>query len=178
MVRNSRERQFSKGSPSPKKLGAKVTAVMITEPLALMVGEAVHREAIVSNARSVLATVREAAEKSSVACETIHAKNQTPAEGIIQTAQEKRCDLIVMSSHSRRLTRVLMGRQATKVLAYSSPCANDYREHICSVHAVVFRIVAVPLKPLGKPLRQANRRRRCVVECLPARRSIAPLGPL
>ena len=104
-----------------KKLGAKVTAVVVTEPPALMVGgEAVHPQAIESNANSVLAPVREAAEKNGVAFEAIHAKNQNPAEGIIQTAQEKGCDLIVMTSHGRRLTRVLMGKQATKVLTYSS----------------------------------------------------------
>ena len=83
-------------------------------------GEAVHPQAIESNANSVLAPVREAAEKNGVAFEAIHAKNQNPAEGIIQTAQEKGCDLIVMTSHGRRLTRVLMGKQAMKVLTYSS----------------------------------------------------------
>jgi nucleotide-binding universal stress UspA family protein len=102
-----------------KKLGAKVTAVVVT--VALIAGnEEFDHEAIESNAKSVLAPVREAAEKNGVACETIHAKAQHPAEGIIQTAQEKGCDLIVMTSHSRRLTRALMGRQATKVLTYSS----------------------------------------------------------
>ena len=104
-----------------KTLGAKVTAVVVTEPPALMVGgEAVHPQAIESNANSVLAPVREAAEKNGVVFEAIHAKNQNPAEGIIETAQEKGCDLIVMTSHGRRLTRVLMGKQATKVLTYSS----------------------------------------------------------
>ena len=104
-----------------KKQGAKVTAVVVTEPLALMAGnDEFDHEAIESNAKSVLAPVREAAEKNGVVCETIHAKAQHPAEGIIQTAQEKGCDLIVMTSHSRRLTRALMGRQATKVLTYSS----------------------------------------------------------
>ena len=104
-----------------KKLGAKVTAVVVTEPPALMVGgEAVHPQAIESNANSVLAPVREAAEKNGVAFEAIHAKNQNPAEGIIQTAQEKGCDLIVMTTHGRRLSRVLMGKQAMKVLTYSS----------------------------------------------------------
>jgi nucleotide-binding universal stress UspA family protein len=103
-----------------KTLGAKVTAVVVTEPPALMVGGEAHPQAIEADANSVLAPVREAAEKNGVACEAIHAKNQNPAEGIIQTAQEKGCDLIVMTTHGRRLTRVLMGKQATKVLTYSS----------------------------------------------------------
>ena len=39
-----------------------------------------------------------------MAFESIHAKNQNPAEGNIETAEEEGCDLIVMTSHGRRLT--------------------------------------------------------------------------
>jgi len=46
---------------------------------------------------------------------------QTAAEAIIETAKNKQCDLIVMSSHGRRgLARVLLGSQATRVLTLSS----------------------------------------------------------
>jgi nucleotide-binding universal stress UspA family protein len=46
---------------------------------------------------------------------------ETAAEAIIGTANEKQCDLIVMSSHGRRgLARVLLGSQATRVLTLSS----------------------------------------------------------
>jgi nucleotide-binding universal stress UspA family protein len=57
----------------------------------------------------------------SVACDTMHVKDQHPADGIVETAIAKGCDLIVMASHGRRgLQKMLLGSQANKVLAYSS----------------------------------------------------------
>ena len=47
--------------------------------------------------------------------------NDFPAEGIIETAKARGCDLIVMASHGRRgLARVLLGSQATRVLTMST----------------------------------------------------------
>jgi nucleotide-binding universal stress UspA family protein len=47
-------------------------------------------------------------------------KDKYPADGIVETARENGCDLIVMSSHGRRGIRgVLMGSQATKVVSLS-----------------------------------------------------------
>ena len=47
--------------------------------------------------------------------------NDFPAEGIIETAKARGCDLIVMASHGRRgLARVLLGSQATRVLTLST----------------------------------------------------------
>ena len=44
-----------------------------------------------------------------------------PAEGIVATAKDKGCDLIVMASHGRRgLSRVLLGSQAVSVLTHST----------------------------------------------------------
>jgi nucleotide-binding universal stress UspA family protein len=46
-------------------------------------------------------------------------KNQHPAEGIIATAAERSCDLIVMASHGRRgMSRLLLGSQAYEVLSH------------------------------------------------------------
>src|SRR5215813_557241 len=55
-------------------------------------------------------------------------KDQHPAEGIVATAKEKGCDLIVMASHGRRgLSRLLLGSQAYEVLTH------------CSVPALIVR---------------------------------------
>ena len=55
-----------------------------------------------------------------MACETVHV-TEFPAEGIILTAKDKGCDLIVMASHGRRgLSRVLLGSQAVRVLTHST----------------------------------------------------------
>jgi nucleotide-binding universal stress UspA family protein len=47
--------------------------------------------------------------------------NDFPAEAILATATAKQCDLIVMASHGRRgVTRLLLGSQATQVVAMST----------------------------------------------------------
>lgn len=123
------EKAVAHGLGLAKKLNAKVTAVTVTQPLASLVGdEAVYPtlivdydKAIEATAGRVLARVCEAARKNDVHCEAVHVKDQYPAEGIVQTAKAKGCDLIVMASHGRRgLTKLLLGSQATKVLTYSS----------------------------------------------------------
>jgi nucleotide-binding universal stress UspA family protein len=53
--------------------------------------------------------------------ETLHVKDQLPAEGIIDTAKARGCDLIVMASHGRRdVARLLLGSQANKVVTHST----------------------------------------------------------
>ena len=60
------------------------------------------------------------AKAAGVSCETVHVKDQHPAEGIIAAAKDKACDLIVMASHGRRgLGRLLLGSQANEVLTHS-----------------------------------------------------------
>jgi nucleotide-binding universal stress UspA family protein len=50
----------------------------------------------------------------------VHVADQHPAEGIIATAGKQGCDLIVMASHGRRAVgRLLLGSQASEVLAHS-----------------------------------------------------------
>jgi nucleotide-binding universal stress UspA family protein len=48
------------------------------------------------------------------------APTRSNAEGIIETAKARGCDLIVMASHGRRgISKVLLGSQATKVVSLS-----------------------------------------------------------
>jgi nucleotide-binding universal stress UspA family protein len=109
-------------------LKAKVTAVKASEPWAAMAtGEAAlafpvedYEKATAEEAARILGAVSEAAKKQGVPCETVHISD-FPAEGIIETAKSKGCDLIVMSSHGRRgLARVLLGSQAMRVLTLST----------------------------------------------------------
>ncbi len=60
------------------------------------------------------------AKSHGIACELIHVRDQHPAEGIVTTATDKGCDLIVMASHGRRgIGRALLGSQANEVHAHS-----------------------------------------------------------
>ena len=111
-----------------KELGAKVTAVTVTEPWsAMMSGEPAlvfpiedYEKVAADNAQRILAGVQDAAKAAGIACETVHVSD-FPAEGIIETAKAKGCELIVMASHGRRgLSKLLLGSQATRVLTLAT----------------------------------------------------------
>ena len=71
-------------------------------------------------ATNILGKAAEIAKLHAVECELIHVQDQHPAEGIIATAKDKGCDLIVMASHGRRgIDRILLGSQANEVLTLS-----------------------------------------------------------
>ena len=122
------QKGVDQGLALAKPLGAKVTAVTVTEPMAaMMMGEAAialplddYDKAASANAAQILAGVGAAASKAGVACDTLHVKDQYPAEGIVEAAKGRGCDLIVMTSHGRRgLSKLLLGSQATRVLTLS-----------------------------------------------------------
>ena len=60
------------------------------------------------------------AKAAGMTAETLHVRDRAPAEGIVATAKDKGCDLIVTGTHGRRgLSRLLLGSQAAGVLASS-----------------------------------------------------------
>jgi nucleotide-binding universal stress UspA family protein len=122
------EKAITHGVALAKALGAKVTAVTVTEPLpAFATADATivlpieeYDQAAAASAARILGGVETAAKASSVACDVVHVKDQFPAEGIVETAKTKGCDLIVMASHGRSgLSKLLLGSQANKVVSQS-----------------------------------------------------------
>ena len=119
--------------------GARVTIVTVTEQWSAfdMAQEArEHRpdpigqfETIAAaDAKRILDGAVERGKALGVACDPIHVKDQYPAEGIITTAKDRGCDLIVMGSRGRRgISRLLLGSQAYEVLTH------------CKVPALVVR---------------------------------------
>src|SRR5512145_2336305 len=96
-----------------KALNAKATAVTVTEPWDALsmaaIAEAQMRNPIAdyeqrmaTGASGILRSVAAKAKELDVPCIAIHVKDRHPAEGIIETAQVRMCDLIVMASHGRR----------------------------------------------------------------------------
>jgi nucleotide-binding universal stress UspA family protein len=74
----------------------------------------------IASANNVLENAAQVAKSQGVTCEVVHVPDQHPADGIIATAIEKGCDLIVMASHGRRgINRILLGSQANEVLTRS-----------------------------------------------------------
>jgi nucleotide-binding universal stress UspA family protein len=122
-------RAVEQGLTLAKTLGSKVTAVTVTEPwTAAVSGEwAVafpveeYEKAAALNAEKILKAVAETAARIGVACETVHVKDQFAAEGIVEEAKSRACDLIVMGSHGRRgIVKFVLGSQATRVLTHST----------------------------------------------------------
>src|SRR4029077_13239609 len=82
------------------------------------------REAVVKyaelrteQATSALDHAANGAKEAGVSCETIQVENGQPHQAIIAAAEDKGCDLIVMSSHGRSgLSLLLIGSVTNKVL--------------------------------------------------------------
>jgi nucleotide-binding universal stress UspA family protein len=113
-----------------KALGARVTGVYAAPPATpivyrnlLPVGYGTpkeHEEAIAKAAQKNLAAIERAAKAAGVPCDVVTMTSDFPADVILTVVKKKKCDLIVMASHSRKgLSALLLGSQTQKVLAGS-----------------------------------------------------------
>ena len=122
------QRGVDHGLALAKAIGARVTFVVVSELLTggALAGEpatglfartAELKQASEAAARKILDQVKVQATKRSVPCELVHVKDKLPAEGILDTAADRGCDLIVMSSHGARgIERMLLGSEANEVV--------------------------------------------------------------
>ena len=113
-----------------REQGARITGLHVVQPYAPDVREEFSVRHFVSPqeyarrtataARQHLRVIERAAETAGVPCDTCHAPNNFPHDEIVRTAQKRKCDLIYMASHGRRgISRLLLGSEASKVLALS-----------------------------------------------------------
>lgn len=73
-----------------------------------------------SRAESYLAYIRKTAEEAGVPCDTVCETSDHPYDAILKTAENKNCDLILMTSHGRKgLAAVLLGSETRKVLTHT-----------------------------------------------------------
>ena len=121
-----------------KETGAKITAMTVTEPFPPHLGSVAsnqleyapieyikHAEAY---AETVLGTVSAAANSAGVACEVLHVEHGQIYQAIIDAADARKCDLIVMASHGRRgVSAVVLGSETVKVLTHSAIPVLVYR---------------------------------------------------
>jgi nucleotide-binding universal stress UspA family protein len=123
------QRAVEQGLELARTLKSKVTAITVTEPwTAAVSGEwAVafpveeYEKASAANAAKVLTGVQEIATRLGVECDGVHVQDQYAAEGIVDEAKARGCDLIVMASHGRRgIAKFVLGSQATRVLAHTA----------------------------------------------------------
>lgn len=72
-------------------------------------------------AKDALDAVSRQAVDAGVPYETTSMRDMPASDAIIQTAEERGCDLIVMASHGRRgVRRMMLGSQTAEVLARST----------------------------------------------------------
>jgi len=114
-----------------KSVGAKVTALTVegsfdvyTVPASkvyeMSEAFAEHAGRAKEHAQKVLDGVAEQARAAEVVCETIQVEEDHPYEGIIETAEQRGCDLIVMASHGRSgIAAIVLGSVTTKVLTHT-----------------------------------------------------------
>lgn len=119
-----------------KALGARVTVVRVQGKPAHWVVFGVDitelpdeiRERIRQEIEDHLAWARSAAEEKGVPCEAIRVESEFPWKGILETAEERDCDLIAMASHGRAgITAKLLGSETHKVLTHAKLPVLVYR---------------------------------------------------
>jgi nucleotide-binding universal stress UspA family protein len=79
-------------------------------------------------AQQYLQVVSDAARSAGVPCAVAFVTSDDPYEAILQTAKERKCDLIIMASHGRKGVKgVLLGSETQKVLVHSDIPVLVYR---------------------------------------------------
>jgi nucleotide-binding universal stress UspA family protein len=108
-----------------KSVGAKVTVLTVTGPFypsafeAKMVEQ--YKNHVAALATKYLDAAEHAAEAAGVACDLVLVEHDQPYKAIIDTAENRKCDAIVMASHGRRgLSAVVLGSETVKVLTHST----------------------------------------------------------
>ena len=110
-----------------KRIGAKVTALTVLLPFHVFTTDtqmiedtpAQYRVRMHEHAEKTLGAVGQAAQAAGVACETVHLEHEHPYRAIIETAESKGCDLIVMASHGRHgISAIVLGSETVKVLTH------------------------------------------------------------
>ena len=124
------EKAIARGIELAKLCGAKVTGIHVVPDYRLAIAyegafDPVTHEKAEEEARtraaSFLEFVQKTADAAAVPCETVVATNDHPYDAIVNTANERACDLIVMTERSRKgLARLIMGSESSRVLHRAS----------------------------------------------------------
>jgi nucleotide-binding universal stress UspA family protein len=111
-----------------KRIGANITALTVLPPFHVLTANtqmledtpASYKARMQQHAEKTLGAVARAAQVAGVPCEMVHVEHEHPYQAIIDTAETKKCDLIVMASHGRHgISAIVLGSETVKVLTHS-----------------------------------------------------------
>jgi nucleotide-binding universal stress UspA family protein len=110
-----------------KRVGARVTVLTVLPPFHTFTTDAQmiedtpdqYKARMQKHATKTLGAVAQAAQTAGVASETVQVEHEHPYQAIIDTAESKDCDLIVMASHGRHgMSAIVLGSETVKVLTH------------------------------------------------------------
>jgi nucleotide-binding universal stress UspA family protein len=110
-----------------QRIAAKLTAMTVSPPFHTFTTDtqmiedtrAQYQTRMRNHAEKTLSAIVDAARTAGVACEIVHVEHEHPYRAIINTADAKACDLIVMASHGRRgIAAIVLGSETLKVLTH------------------------------------------------------------
>ena len=138
------EGAIRRGFELAKLCGARVTGIHVMPDYRMLIGT----EGMVSSnfddrmetqaraqATRFLAFVQSMADEAGVPCETVIAEGQHPYDAIVDTANARGCDLIVMTSrHRKGLASLILGSEASRVLHRTSIPVLTFRALMSADH--------------------------------------------
>jgi nucleotide-binding universal stress UspA family protein len=122
------EKAVKQGLALAKSIGAKVTAITVSEtfhtfsvdPVMVTDTPEQYQRDCEARAEKYLSVAKNAAKATGVPYESMHVMHDHPYEAIINAAKDKGCDLIFMASHGRKgMSAVVLGSETVKVLTHS-----------------------------------------------------------
>ena len=125
-----------------KALGARVTVVTVTTPFHVFSGSISivtdtpeqYSKHTAARAAQYLDVAKKIAVVAGVPCDAVHVEHEHPYQAIIETAQNRGCDAILMASHGRHgMSAIVLGSETLKVLTHSTVPVIVYRQPRASI---------------------------------------------
>jgi len=120
---------LQEGIALAKALDARVTVITVRTPFHVFTADPVmiadtaeqYQRHSAALANQYLDAAKSIAAKAGVACDLVHVEHEHPYQAIIDTAQNRGCDVIQMASHGRRgMSAMVLGSETLKVLTHSA----------------------------------------------------------
>ena len=134
---------LEEGIALAKALNARVTVITVTTPFHVITSDPImladmperYKEHMAAVAGQYLDEGKKIAAAAGVECDLVRVEHEHPYKAIIDTAQTRGCDAILMASHGRRgISAVLLGSETLKVLTHSTiPVIVCRRPHLAAL---------------------------------------------